>query len=76
MAQIAGTVKDSVDAFAARTVRAYRRSDGALAGSTTSNGTTGAFAIAALDATAHYAVCLDDGTPDENALIFDNITPV
>lgn len=74
--QLIGTVKDSSNAFAARTVRAYRRSDGALAGSTTSNGTTGAFSVSALDATAHYAVCLDDGAPDENALIFDNITPV
>lgn len=74
--QLIGTVKDSSNAFAARTVRAYRRSDGALAGSTTSNGTTGAFSVSALDATAHYAVCLDDGTPDENALILDNITPV
>lgn len=76
MVQVAGTVKDASDAFAARTVRAYRRSDGALAGSATSNSTTGAFSISALDNTAHYAVCLDDGTPDENALIFDNITPV
>lgn len=74
--QLIGTVKDSSNAFAARTVRAYRRSDGALAGSTTSNGTTGAFSVSALDATAHYAVCLDDGAPDENALIFDNIIPV
>lgn len=76
MVQIAGTVKNAEDQFAARTVRAYRRSDGALAGGTTSNGTTGAFSISALDSTAHYAVCLDNGTPDENALIFDNITPV
>lgn len=76
MVLIAGTVKDASDAFAARTVRVHRRSDGAVAGTTTSNGTTGAFSIAALDNTAHYAVCLDDGTPDENALIFDNITPV
>lgn len=73
--QLIGTVKDSSNAFAARTVRAYRRSDGALAGSTTSNGTTGAFSVSALDATAHYAVCLDNDL-DENALILDNITPV
>ena len=76
MLQLAGTVKDSSGAFAARTVRAYRRSDGALASSAVSNGTTGAFSIASLDTTAHYVVCLDDGTPDENALILDNITPV
>jgi len=74
MAQVAGTVKDSTGAFAARTIRAYRRSDGLLAGSATSNGTTGAFAIDALDSTPHYALALDSAS--ENALILDNITPV
>ena len=74
MPQVAGTVKDSAGAFAARTVRAYRRSDGALASSTTSNGTTGAFSLDALDTTLHYTIALDSG--DGNALIFDNVLPV
>ena len=72
--QISGTVKDSTGAFAARTVRAYRRSDGILTGSTTSNGTTGAFTVNAYDGTPHFTTAFDSGA--ENALIFDNITPV
>lgn len=72
--QISGTVKDSTGAFVARTVRAYRRSDGILTGSTTSNGTTGAFTVSAYDDTAHFVTAFDYGA--ENALIFDNITPL
>ena len=72
--QISGTVKDSTGAFVARTVRAYRRSDGILTGSTTSNGTTGAFTVSAYDDTAHFVTAFDSGA--ENALIFDNITPL
>ena len=72
--QISGTVKDSTGAFVARTVRAYRRSDGILTGSTTSNGTTGAFTVSAYDDTAHFVTAFDSGA--ENAPIFDNITPL
>lgn len=68
--QIAGTVLDSIGSAAARTVRAYRRDTGALAGSTTSNGTTGAYSmnIATLDECS--VICLDDsGGTLENDLI-------
>jgi len=70
-----GTTKDENNNFIARVVHLLRRSDGALAGTATSNATTGAFSIMALDESAHYAVCLDDNL-DENALIYDNITLV
>lgn len=76
MVQVAGTTRDSSNALASRKVYAYRRSDGALAGSAISNATTGAYSITALDNTTHFAVCLDNDTPDENALILDLITPV
>lgn len=72
--KLSGTVKDSANSPAARTVRAYRRSDGALSGSVVSNATTGAFSIDTPDFTAHYVICLDDNL-DENALIFDNVLP-
>ena len=73
--QVSGTVKDAEGAFAERTVRAYRRSDGALSGSATSNATTGVFAVNALDSTEHYVICLPSSGA-ENALIFDNVTPI
>ena len=74
--QLSGTVKDSSGNFAARTVRVYRRDTGALVSSSTSSGVDGTFSANAYDGSAHFAVCFDDGTPDENAIILDNITPV
>ena len=74
--QLLGTVKDMNSNLVARTVRSYRRSDGMLAGTAVSSGVDGTFSVNAYDGSAHYVVCLDDGTPDENALILDNITPV
>ena len=74
--QLLGTVRDMNSNLVARTVRSYRRSDGMLAGTTVSSGVDGTFSVNAYDGSAHYVVCLDDGTPDENALILDNITPV
>ena len=59
MPTLSGTVKDSVGNLAPRAVRAYRKSDGALSGATTSDPTTGAFSIPALDGTAHFAVVHD-----------------
>lgn len=72
---ISGTVKNAAGNFAARTVRAYLRSDGSLVGETISNGTTGAYSIETATTDSHYVICLDDDL-NENALIFDNITPV
>lgn len=59
MATISGTVKDEAGNFAARMVRAYRRSDGALAGQIVSNATTGAYSITTLDGTEHFAIVHD-----------------
>lgn len=59
MATISGTVKDDAGNFAARMVRAYRRSDGALAGQIVSNATTGAYSITTLDGTEHFAIVHD-----------------
>lgn len=73
--QLSGTVKDSSGNFAARTVRAYKRSTGALSDSDTSSASDGAFTLDAADGTAHYVICFDDDL-NENALIFDNLTPV
>lgn len=73
---LSGTVRDASNALVARVVRAYRRSDGILIGQTTSDASTGVFSIATLDATAHTVIVLDNGTPDENALIFDSEIPV
>lgn len=59
MATISGTVKNEAGNFAARMVRAYRRSDGALAGQIVSNATTGAYSITTLDGTEHFAIVHD-----------------
>lgn len=74
--QLLGTVRDMNSNLVARTVRSHRRSDGMLGGTTVSSGVDGTFSVNAYDGSAHYVVCLDDGTPDENALIFDNLIPV
>ena len=58
-AQISGTVKDTTGTLGPRAVRVYRKSDGALSGATTSHSTSGAFAVPALDASAHYAIVHD-----------------
>jgi hypothetical protein len=61
----------------ARTVRAYRRSDGALLAETTSDGTDGSFSMdVGIDAEC-YVVTLDDTTDgtDYNAQIADRLVP-
>lgn len=74
---IAGTVKDDTGALCARTIRAYRRSDGSFSGSTVSNATTGVFSCPVQAIDAHTVIALDDtaGTA-YNALVFDNVTPI
>lgn len=72
---ISGTVRDSANALVARTVRAYRRSDGLLTGEAVSNVTTGVFTLTARDTSPHTVLAFDNGTPDENALIFDSFIP-
>ena len=72
---ITGTLTDDTGAPCARTVRAYQRDTGELAGSTTSDPVTGAYTLA-LTAVPHYIVALDDEAGTQyNALIADRITP-
>lgn len=72
MAVVSGIVKDSSGNFAARMVRAYRRSDGALAGQTVSNTTTGAYSITTLDSSPHLVVA-HDGEVTEGDPYFNNV---
>lgn len=71
--QLSGTVMDSSGSFAARLVRAYRRSDGALAGQAVSNATTGAYSITTLDDTVHFAVVHDGAVPEYDPY-WNNVT--
>jgi len=73
--QLSGVVLDSSGAPASRIIRAHRSSDGLLGGSTTSSSGDGTFSVSAYDASTHYVVCFDDDA-SENALIFDNLTPI
>ena len=75
MVQVAGTVKDALGNFVARSVHVHRQSDGILAGIATSDANTGTYSIAALDTSLHYATCLPVSNSDE-ALIHHSITPV
>jgi len=72
---LSGTVKDAAGNFVARTVRAYSRATGALAGSTVSDATTGAWSISTPDTATHYAVALG-ADASENGLIFDSLSPI
>ncbi len=82
---VSGTTKDSSNAFASRLVRVYRRDTGALVGSVISNATTGVYKVIAQNSGTttplkHFVLCFDatadpPGSPTENALIYDNITP-
>lgn len=77
MAIITGTVLEE-GVPVSRTVRAYSRSTGALAGSAVSD-INGDFQIGSLNSlNEYYVVALDDtgSSPDYNAIIFDRIAPV
>lgn len=71
--KLTGTVLDHNGNPLARTVRSFRRSDGLLIDTSTSDPTTGAFELRATDTTEHFVVVYDDA---KNALIYDHITPV
>lgn len=82
---VSGTTKGSSGSLASRLVRVYRRDTGALVGSSLSNGTTGEWSVTAADSGTtspikHFAIMFDatadpPGSPTENGLIYDNITP-
>lgn len=73
---LSGTVRNANNALVARTVRAYLRATGVLKGEVVSSETSGAFSMEVPDMASHTIIALDDGAPDENAQIFDNVTPI
>lgn len=75
LAKVEGTVTEN-DEGVSRTVRAYLRGTGELAGETESD-SNGAFSIGGLKTEEHYVVALDDISDDTdyNALIYDRIVP-
>lgn len=75
--KISGTVKDSSLTLCARNVELYEEETGMLSGNVTSDGTTGVYSFNFLNGSKKYTVvCYDEVTRDEQALVFDNITPV
>lgn len=71
--KLTGTVRDPAGNPLSRVVRSYRRSDGLLIDSATSDAVTGAFSLRATDTTPHFVVVHDDV---KNALVFDHVVPV
>lgn len=72
---ISGTVLNEAGLPVSRVVRAYRRSDGALISSTTSDPSTGAWSVSGLDNTTEMFVVCFDIIPGagRNALIYDQV---
>jgi hypothetical protein len=70
---ISGTLTEA-GSNVARKVRLYDANTGALLGTTTSNGSTGAFSIPALARSNVYAVAFDPTS--YRALVYDQLTPV
>lgn len=66
---ITGTVRDHTNTPTSRVVRAYRRRDGALLGSTTSDPTTGEYSLDVIDEELYVVVADDVPTPLLNDLI-------
>lgn len=60
MTSISGVVSDAAGAPAARTVRAYVRSTGAMVGSTVSDASTGAYSMTVATTEECSVICLDD----------------
>ena len=70
---ISGAVQNNGVA-AAKIIRLYDESSGWLLGAAVSDPATGAYSISGMGRTQVYAVAFD--TPNDNALILDNLTPV
>lgn len=74
---IAGAVEDAAGAPDARTVRAYRRDTGALAGEVVSDGTTGDYLlIPEPNTTDPHTVVFLPPDDSENAIVYDWVEPV
>lgn len=74
--KLTGTVKDSTNSPAQKLVCAYDRVTKALVKTQQSNPSTGVFVIETKTMNPHFVIAFDDDPVDENALIFDNITPI
>ena len=73
---LSGVVRDATNALAARKVAAYREDTNALVGTTTSDGTTGAYSIATPTDTAHTLVFYPAGGESLNALVLRGVLPI
>jgi len=74
--RLIGTVKDDTGTLCARTVRAYRRSNGVLVGSVASDAVTGGYTINTTTDDAHTIIALDDDAGTQyNALVLDKVIP-
>jgi hypothetical protein len=71
---ISGVIYDDTSATVARTVRVYRRSDGAFVGEVTSSGVDGTYTIACPDEEVQRIVLDDSGGTLYNDII-DRVIP-
>lgn len=73
---VSGTVLGDTGSAAARTVRAYRHSDGLFMGETTSDGGTGAYTLGISGTAPVDVVCVDDAAGVAyNSLVLAGVTP-
>lgn len=73
---LSGTVRDATGALASRKVAAYREETNALAGTTTSDATTGVYNIETPADTAHTLVFYPALGEDLNALVLRGVLPI
>lgn len=73
---LVGTVRDAADAPAARKVVAYREDTSALVGTTTSDGTTGAYSLTSPVGTSHTLVFYPADGESLNTLTLRGVVPV
>jgi len=77
VAVISGTIRDAAGALAARTVRAYLRSTGALSGQAVSDSGTGDYTINVGSTAEHYVIALpSSGETTVNAQVLDRVVPL
>lgn len=75
LSRVSGTITDIHGNPAARTVRLYTRSTGALIAETTSDGTTGAYEIATATTEPVTVIALDTDLGSYNAIVHDRVIP-
>ena len=75
MGEVSGVIKDDTGANCARTVRIHNRATGAMIASTTSDGTTGAYLLAAPTLDEVQRIVLDDAGGTLYNDIIDRVIP-